>query len=214
MDINTIVNEILNEIPDDDVYVVFALISETKGFADVANYIRKFPAVNKAVFMCETMERLLPEQVIKEMLGDIVIFKSDYFSINYDRLKKVEKIIIPVFPLSLASALSSLTGEGVVSSALCEAVTFKIPIVASVEELSRSVLENPALKNKVESIKNSLTSLGVTFFSVPKEFLEKTTQNQPELEIIGELIEHFTGFCELEEGVPCINCTKCKVRGF
>lgn len=35
-----------------------------------------------------------------------------------------------------------------------------------------------------------------------------------DIEIVGELIEHFNALCELEEGANCINCTKCKVRGF
>lgn len=214
MNINQIVDEILNEKNNVDKSIMFAVISETKGFAESANYIRHYPGKNKCVFMCETMEKLLPLSLASEMLGNVQVLKSDYFTHEPERLKNIEKIIIPVFPLNLASSLANLSGDGVVSNMLCHAVTYKIPILASYFELHNSVCENPDLKDKVSLIKKSLESLGVIFFTRPIFSKIKSDEERADIQIVGELIEHFNELCELEEGANCINCTKCKVRGF
>lgn len=91
MDINSIVDEILNEEVKTNKSIMFAVISETNGFAESANYIRNYPAKNKIVFMCETMEKLLPFSLASEMLGDVQVLKSDYFTHEPDRLKKLKR---------------------------------------------------------------------------------------------------------------------------
>lgn len=216
MNIDKIVDEILNEETVTDKYTLFAVISETKGFANSAKFIRNYDCKNKVVFFCETMEKLLPKTLAKEMLGDVKIIDSKYFSFEPEKIKEAEKIIIPVFPINLASALANLSGDGVVSNALCSAITYKIPIIASITELENCVKENPNLKEKVEKIKNSLIEMGVSFFKIKDDISNNIKFNEvtPDLEIVEELIEHFTGVCELEEDKNCVNCTKCKVRGF
>jgi len=212
MDINALVDEILKEDESNN-FTLFALVSETNGFANAINLVRSFNEGDKAVIMCETLGKLFPLSVAKEMLGNVKILKSDYFRISGNRFAKVKKIIVPVFPLTLASSLASLTGEGVISTMLCNALTNKIPIEVSENELNGLVLQNPELKTHIAEIKEKLSSLGVTFFTLSGNDSYIQYSLNPELEVMVELTKHL-GDCELEDGTKCINCEKCKVRGF
>jgi hypothetical protein len=215
MDINLLVDEILKE-ENREQFVLFPLISETNGFANAISFIKNHEEKSKAVVMCETMEKLFPLPVAKEMFENIKIFNSNYFQTVDKEFSKVKKIIVPIFTYSLASSLASLREEGVISTLLCNGLKNKIPIEVAQNQLDDFVFENPNAKQEVNKIKEKLLSLGVNFFSL--DFLNKGENNleeilSPDLEIMINLVEYL-GECELEEGVNCTNCTKCKVRGF
>lgn len=185
--------------------VLFTVPGDLSTFTEAMETIRNWPAEQRAVIFCESIENLLPGKVLNELMPQCRVVRTTG-CVPETLLGGVKQVVIPAMSERVAARFVGTSEPGAIPAIWRAAVDAGVPVCGNVSGLTSNNGSDAAACTRAAELAHALVDKGLVDLT--------TGGTSPELELVGELVHHLCESCEMEDGTECTDCGMCKVRGF